>query len=216
MSKSAKNTTTETQSGMKKRSRAAKPPVHRFDVNLISIRTAGRQRHQVEGHVQTRNRSLVEFLTVMVGDLVVYCYDAASVQSFVTAWTSALHYARHLPLPEKVEQPEARWHRAGVILRVEGTAPHQVHGFPARISPTGRDAMRVRVGALQVYAHDLAALRSWDAAWQGALLAGRRIWPQPDAFDEAEQQSRRRMERYGVLPTAYPADDVERTKIDRY
>jgi hypothetical protein len=199
---------TKSKSG-KLPSRAAKVPVHRFEVSLISVRVSGVARHKVEGHVQSRSRGLVEFLTVAIGDLVVYCYDAASVQSFVTAWGQALRYASKVPLPEKIEHPEPAWHRAGVIVRAEGVTDHQVHGFPARLSPSGSAAVRVRVGALQVYAHDLDAVRCWDSAWQGALLAGRRLWPQPDAFDEAEQQSRRRMERYGVLPVGYPPDDVE-------
>jgi hypothetical protein len=106
------------------RSPAAKAPVHRFEVSLISVRVAGRARHKVEGHVQTCNRGLVEFLTVAIGDLVVYCYDAASVQQFVTAWGQALRYASKVPLPEKIENPEPAWHRAGVIVRAGGVTNH--------------------------------------------------------------------------------------------
>ena len=54
------------------------------------------------------------------------------------------------------------------------------------------------VSGLTVYAHDHAALTSWQRTWQDAASMVRQIWPRPDAFDDAEALQRERIARTGA------------------
>ena len=82
------------------------------------------------------------------------------------------------------------------MLRLEG-APvrQQVNGIPPQATLTGLAHVRVALDRLVVHAYDLEAVRTWAQGWAQAKADAERLWPQPDAFDLAEQADQRRAAR---------------------
>lgn len=138
-------------------------------------------------------QSTGQVLTVSVGSLLAYCHDSASVVAYAAAWEVAADYAtRLLPAAGRFEPTDDR-NRAALVLRLEG-APvrQQVNGIPAQATLTGLAHVRVALDRLVVHAYDLEAVRAWADGWAQAKADADRLWPQPDAFDLAEQADQRR------------------------
>ena len=172
--------------------------IRRFDVTDLTIQVAGAQTTRIEGHITTRFSIARPILTVRIGDLIVYCYDAESVESFVIAWTKAALYAPQVPLPTRIRAAGRTRNAAAVVLRVNGDIAHHIHGLPAGASPTGAAVVRVRIGALTVLAYDLAAVTAWNRAWREAQITAERLWPRPDAFDEVQSEADAKVARHGT------------------
>lgn len=86
------------------------------------------------------------------------------------------------------------------MLRVEGTPdPYRVNGIGAAASRTGIPHVRLQIARLVVNIYDRAALTAWTEAWTTVEHTAARIWPQLDAFEEAEQWERRQIAKTGVL-----------------
>ena len=177
---------------------ARAPEIRRFDVTDITVHVAGTQPTHIEGHVTTRLGIARPILTVRIGDLIIYCHDVDSVASFVKAWTLGAEAARAVPLPTTVSALSRSRNSAAIVLRVNGDGSRHVNGLPAKASPTGTAVVRVRVGALTVLAHDLAAVTSWTRAWREAQITAEVFWPEPDAFDEVETEARAKVARHGA------------------
>lgn len=175
----------------------SRPKIRRFAVTDLTIHVAGSQRTKVEGHVTTQYGVARPILTVRIGDLIVYCHDAESVDSFAMAWIKAGGYAPQVGLPDRVRALSNSRNTAAIVLRVSGDAVHQVNALPAGASPTGADVVRVRVGNLTVLAHDRAAVAAWNRAWHEATILAETFWPRPDAFDEAEAEAQTKVARHG-------------------
>ena len=170
----------------------------RFEVRQILIGAAGEQRAVVDGQVTTRARSPHQTISVMIGDLLVYCRDLASVRAMTAAWQVAAEFALQI-VPVDVRPLRRNLHGAGIVLRVQGNpGTHKVLGIPAAGHPLGIPAVRVSVGPLTVDAHDRAAVTCWHRTWAEALEIATRLWPEPDAFDQAEARERDLIARYGA------------------
>lgn len=176
---------------------ASRPKPASFALTHLTLHVAGAQKVQVDGHITTQRGSRRSILTVRVGDLIIYCYDAASMTSFFRAWIAAYGMGLRMPLPEEIRPLTRSRCEAGIVLRVDGDLTHQVHGIPAGASPTDTDLVRVRVGDLTVWAHDRAAISSWKEAWQRALVVAEGFWPRSDAFDEVEAEAKAAVARRG-------------------
>ena len=72
-----------------------------------------------------------------------------------------------------------------------------VNVIASAASPTGVPHARVSIDRLTVHAYDLASVQAWADGWATAENAADRIWPTPDAFDEAEHRERTRIARTG-------------------
>ncbi len=133
-----------------------------------------------------------------IGNLLVYCYDADVVAAHTTSWQVALEIAqRFLPTGTSEHVPVDR-NEASVILRLSGKpVPQRVNGIPAQASPDGMAHMRVAVGPLIVTAYDLEAVTSIARGWSHAQTTAAKLWPDPDAFDQAELAERKRIARFG-------------------
>ena len=176
---------------------ARAPKIRRFDVTDITVHIAGTQTTQIEGHVTTRFSIARPILTVRIGDLIIYCHDNDSVNSFVKAWTLAAEAALAVPLAKRVAAVSHSRNTAAIVLRVNGAAAVHVNGIPAGASPTGTPIVRVRVGNLTVLAHDQAAVTAWNRAWREAQIVAETFWPQPDAFDGAQTEADAKVARHG-------------------
>jgi hypothetical protein len=166
-------------------------------MGCLTIHVAGNQSTRIEGHITTWHGTARPILTVRIGDLIVYCHDADSVDSFVTAWTLGAEAAPAVPLPGRVQSLSHSRHTAAIVLRVDGAARVHVNGIPAGASPTGTDVVRVRVGNLTVLAHDGAAVMAWNRAWREAEIVAETMWPRPDSFEEAQDEADRKVARHG-------------------
>lgn len=121
---------------------------------------------------------------VRTGPLLVYCLDAASVQSMAAAWTEA-HRSTHL-LPTKSAQVTGGVRRplpAGSAFPVaeavaDGSQPWEVSPPSA-----GQAFVVVTTDWLIVRVHDQAALQAYTNAWTEAL-ALLDTPAEPTAFDE--------------------------------
>jgi hypothetical protein len=177
---------------------------HRFEITGITAEIAGEQPFTLDAHITTRPDRLVQdVVTVQLGGLLVYCYDAASVHAFARTWAEVLEHAtRHPALPEVAEfaiGPGWDRHHAGIILRVAGTPRTKPTSnvIAEAASPTGVPHARVAIDRLTVHAYDLVSIQAWADGWATAENAADRIWPTPDLFDEAENRERRRIARTG-------------------
>jgi hypothetical protein len=172
--------------------------VHRFEVSGITAEIAGEQPFALDAHLTTRGRALSDVVTVSLGGLIVYCYDAASVYAFADAWNGVLEVATDARvLPERARfsvGPGWDRHHAGIILRVSGTpAVQATNVIPSAASPTGVPHAKVTLDRLTVHAYDLTSIRGWSDGWGTAAHTAERIWPDPDTFEEAENRERGRI-----------------------
>ena len=66
----------------------------------------------------------------------------------------------------------------------------------------GTDAIQFGTVALVAHKPTLVVLAvrlaAWARTWQDALAVAERIWPRPDAFDQAEHVERARIARHGT------------------
>ena len=187
----------ETKKTTAKRVRGGTPSACRFEVRQILISAAGEQRAVVDAQVTTRARSPHQTVSVMIGDLLIYCRDLVSVQAMATAWQVAAEFAPQI-VPTTARPLRRSLHGAGIVLRIQGNPQtHKVLGVPAAGHPLGIPAVRVTVGPLSVDAHDRTAVTCWHRTWTEALEISTRLWPEPDAFDEAEARERDLIARYG-------------------
>ena len=174
----------------------------RLEVTNITADIAGPQPFTLDAHLSTSGRRPAEVVTVALGSLLFYCYDAISVRAFARAWTDvAAHAAASRALPGLAELaigPGWDHHHASVILRVTGGPAHKsTNVIPSAASPTGVPHAVVTLDRLTVHAYDLAAIRDWADGWATAEATAHRIWPDPDVFDEAENRERTRIARTG-------------------
>lgn len=187
----------ETNKASVKRVRGGTPNACRFEVRQILISASGEQRTVVDGQVTTRARSPYQTVSVMIGDLLIYCRDLVSVRAMATAWQVANGYAPQI-LPASLRPVRRNLNGAGIVLRIQGNpTTHNILGIPASGHPLGIPAVRVTVGPLTVDTHDLAAVTCWHRTWTEALEIATRLWPAPDAFDKAEARERELIARYG-------------------
>lgn len=187
----------ETKKVTPKRVRGGRPDACRFEVRQILISAAGEQRAVVDGQVTTRTRRPHQTVSVMLGDLLIYCQDLISVRAMTTAWQVAAEFAPQIA-PPTVQPLRHNQHGAGIVLRIQGNPQtHKVLGVPAAGHPLGIPAVRVSVGPLTVDAHDRAAVTCWYRTWTEALEIATRLWPQPDAFDLADARERELIARFG-------------------
>lgn len=178
------------------------PRACRFEVWQILLSAAGQQRVVVDAQVSTRGRRPFQTVSVMIGDLLIYCLDLPATRAMATAWQVAAAYAPKT-LPAALTPVRRAQHEAGIVLRAQGNpGTHKILGVPAEGHPWGIPAVRVTVGRLTVEAHDLAAVACWNQAWTQALDIATRLWDEPDAFAQAEARDRDLIARYG--PTKKP------------
>ena len=171
----------------------------RFDVVQMLLAVSGPQPVTLDGHLTTVRGLSSQVLTVSVGSLLAYCHDPASVAAYAAAWQVAAEYAPRLLPAAGLFAPTEDRNRAALVLRLEG-APvrQQVNGIPAQATPTGLAHVRVALDRLVVHAYDVQAVRAWAEGWAQAKADADRLWPQPDAFDLAEQADQRRAARRRV------------------
>ncbi len=177
---------------------------HRFEISQITADIAGTQTFTLDAHITTRDqgKKISDVLTVTLGGLVYYCHDAHVIRSFAKAWAAATDYASPV-LPACAGftgGPGYDRYHAGIIMRVAGTPARQpaITVVPTDASPTGAPYVQVGTGSLIVRAYDLAAVRSWAEGWATAEHAANRIWPDPDAFEDAETGERNHIARTGT------------------
>jgi hypothetical protein len=175
----------------------------RFEITNITAEIAGEQAFSLDAHITTRGPVPSDVVTVALGGLLVYCHDAASVRAFARAWADVLQVATgHPALPHLAEfaaGPGWDRHHTGIVLRVAGeprTKP-STNVIASGASPTGVPHARVSIDRLTVHAYDLTSIQAWADGWATAENAADRIWPTPDAFDEADNRERARIARSG-------------------
>ena len=177
----------------------------RLEVTNITTDIAGEQPFTLDAHLSTssdRRHRPADVVTLALGGLLFYCYDRASIRAFATVWTDVCELAtasRALPeLADFAVGPGWDRHHASVILRVLGSpARTSSNVIPSGASPTGIPHAAVTLDRFTVHAYDLLSMRSWADGWASADATADRIWPTPDAFDEAENRERRRIARTG-------------------
>ena len=170
----------------------------RFEVSQIQVDVAGTQEFVLDAHITTRAGKPSEVITASMPGLAIYLYDLAAVRAFASAWNMAQRFVP-VGMPEqarkRLESTEAS---VGLLLHVAGTSHRRrINGVAAGASPTGKPFVRVEVGLLIVHARDLTAIRTAAASWAEVERMALRMWPEPDAFDQAEAQARKAIARGG-------------------
>lgn len=170
----------------------------RFDVSQVQVDIAGTQKFVLDAHITTRTGKPSEVMTASVPGLSIYLYDLGAVRAFASAWNQALRFVP-VGMPERARPVlESTATSVGLVLHVAGTPERRrINGVAAGASPSGRPFVRVDVGLLTVLAHDLTAIRTAAASWADAERMAKRMWPEPDAFDQDEALERKAIARTG-------------------
>ncbi|HEX3829805.1 MAG TPA: hypothetical protein VHV82_21290 [Sporichthyaceae bacterium] len=181
-------------------------PPARFEVSSVTVRVAGPQPSTVDAHLVTRatgrHRWVEPMLTITLSGLMVHCLDLAAVTAFADTWTTAAAGAeRFLPCRggHGPGAPGYDRNQVGVLLRLAGRPDRLAWNFiPAGAAASGSAHVRATVAQLTVLAHDLDAVHAWAQTWEAARSTAASIWPEPDAFSEAEARDRNRIARAGI------------------
>ena len=171
----------------------------RFDVSQVQVDVAGSQKFVLDAHITTRTGKPSEVISASLTGLSIYLYDLAAVRAFASAWNMAQRFVP-VGMPERARPiMESTQSHVGLLLHVSGApTPRRINGVAVGASPTGKPFVRVEVGLLTVLAHDLTSIRTAAASWAEVERMALRVWPEPDAFDQAEARERATVARTGA------------------
>jgi len=171
----------------------------RFDISQVRVSSRGPQTTTLDGHITAGDGGPGAVLIVTVGNLAVYCYDLAAVRGFATAWCTAADFApRVLPASVPTDDTQPGRGSPGVLLRVEGSPVRQrVNGIPAAASHNGLAHVRVGLDRLVIEAYDTESVHGWARCWAHAERVACRLWPESDAFDQADARERADIAKHG-------------------
>ncbi|WP_344607112.1 hypothetical protein [Sporichthya brevicatena] len=178
----------------------------RFDVSQIQVDVAGTQKFVLDAHITTRTGKPSEVITASIPGLAIYLYDLAAVRAFASAWNMAQRFVP-VGMPERARPVlESTETSVGLLLHVAGTPNRRrINGVAAGASPTGKPFVRVEVGLLTIHARDLTSIRTAAASWADVERMALRMWPETDAFDQAEAEARKAVARSGEAARRMPS-----------
>ena len=170
----------------------------RFDVSQIQVDVAGTQKFVLDAHITTRTGKPSEVITASLPGLAIYLYDLAAVRAFASAWNMAQRFVP-VGMPQMARPVlESTETSVGLLLHVAGTPDRRrINGVAAGASPAGKPFVRVEVGLLTVHARDLTSIRTAAASWADVERMAVQMWPDADAFDQAEAEERKLIARTG-------------------